>query len=90
MNISSVGFTRFTAAACATAITMVGAWAFVSASASTGRDPFHFAAVMAANANAHEARAAQLQARNTVPTCLGESLSSDAPVSSQAQVCQHG
>ena len=43
---------RLTAAACAAAITVISAWAFVSASASTERDPFQFAAIMAANAKA--------------------------------------
>jgi hypothetical protein len=70
MNTLTVGLSRFTAAACATLITAAGAWAFVSSSASTERDPFQFAAVMAANAQAHSA---QLQSRNTTPACHSES-----------------
>jgi hypothetical protein len=87
MNTPTVGFSRLTAAACATAITIVGAWAFVSATASGERDPFHFAAVMAANAQV--ARTAQLQARNAAPTCRTEPLNSGGPVSRPAPVCQN-
>jgi hypothetical protein len=58
MSIPTVRFGRFMAAACATVITATGAWVFVTSSASTERDPFHFAAVMAANA---EVRTAQVQ-----------------------------
>ena len=60
-----VGLNHFFAAAGATVITAVGAWAFVSASASTERDPFQFAAIMAANAKVH---VAQVQSR-TVSAC---------------------
>jgi hypothetical protein len=87
MNTPTVGFTRFAAAACATVITAVGAWAFVDASASADRDPFQFAAVMAANA---AVRTAQVQARNDARTCRNESLFSDRPVSSPIPVCQNG
>ena len=87
MNTPTVGFTRFAAAACATVITAVGAWAFVDASASADRDPFQFAAVMAANA---AVRTAQVQARNDAPTCRNESLFSGRPVSSPIPVCQNG
>ena len=66
MNTLTIGLSRFTAAACASVITALGAWAFVSSSASTERDPFQFAAVMAANAQAHSA---QLQSRNATPDC---------------------
>ena len=66
MNTLTIGLSRFTAAACATAITAIGAWAFVSSSASTERDPFQFAAVMAANAQVHSA---QLQSRNETLAC---------------------
>jgi hypothetical protein len=52
MNTRTVRLSRFSAAACATAITAVSAWAFVHSTASTERDPFHFASVMAANARA--------------------------------------
>ena len=47
---------RFVAAASATAITAVSAWAFVSSSASIERDPFHFASIMAANASVRVAQ----------------------------------
>jgi hypothetical protein len=88
LNTPTVGFCRFTAAACATAITAIGAWAFVKASASTERDPFQFAAVMAANAEV--VRTAQVQARNVARACRNGSRSSDLPVSSQNPVCENG
>ena len=50
MNTRIVDLRRCVAAASATLITAVGAWAFVSSTASPERDPFHFASVMAANA----------------------------------------
>jgi hypothetical protein len=65
MNTRFVGPRRFVAAASATIITAVSAWAFVSSSASIERDPFHFAAIMAANAKVH---VAQVQSR-IVSTC---------------------
>ena len=65
MNTRIVGPSRFLAALSASVITAVGAWAFVSASASVERDPFQFAATMAANA---KARVAQVQSR-TASTC---------------------
>lgn len=70
MNTLTTGLSRFTAAACASAITALGAWAFVSSSASTERDPFQFAAVMAANA---QVQSGQLQSRNATPACRDES-----------------
>ena len=69
MNTRTVGLSRFAAAACAAAITAVSAWAFVSSSGSSERDPFQFAAVMAANA---KVRVAQLQTRGT-STCRNQS-----------------
>lgn len=65
MNTRFVSLSRFLAAASATAITTVSAWAFVSSSASIERDPFQFASVMAANA---KVRVAQVQSR-TASTC---------------------
>jgi hypothetical protein len=56
MNTPTVGLSRLTAAACATVITAVSAWAFVSSSASIDRDPFHFASIMAANAKVRVAQ----------------------------------
>lgn len=87
MNTSIVGFSRFTAAACAMAITAAGAWAFVSSTASTETDPFHFAAVMAANA---QVRTAQIQARHAAPTCWNESEFSSRRASSPLPVCKRG
>ena len=60
MNTRTVGPRRFVAAATATVITAVSAWAFVSSTASTERDPFQFASTMAANATV---RVAQLHGR---------------------------
>ena len=57
MNTRFVGPSRIVAAAGAAVITAVGAWAFVSSSASIERDPFHFASIMAANARVHVAQA---------------------------------
>jgi hypothetical protein len=65
MTTPTVGPSRFVAAASATVITAVSAWAFVSSSASIERDPFRFASIMAANA---KVRTAQLQS-GTAPTC---------------------
>jgi hypothetical protein len=65
MSTRIVGLNRFVAAVSATVITAVSAWAFVSSTASTERDPFRFASVMAANA---KVRVAQLHSR-TVSTC---------------------
>lgn len=64
MNTRITGPSRFVAAASATVITAVSAWAFVSSSASIERDPFHFASIMAANA---KVRVAQLHTASTCP-----------------------
>jgi len=87
MSIPNVRFSRFAAIACAAVITATSAWAFVTASASTERDPFNFAAVMAANAELHTA---QLQSRNAGPPCWDRSLSGDLPASSSIPVCRRG
>jgi hypothetical protein len=50
MITRSVQLSRFSAALCATAIAAVSAWAFVSSTASSERDPFRFASIMQANA----------------------------------------
>jgi len=50
MNTLTVRLSRFSAPACATMLTAVSAWAFVNSTASSERDPFQFASVMAANA----------------------------------------
>jgi hypothetical protein len=87
MNTSIVGFSRFSAAACAIVITAAGAWAFVDASASADRDPFNFAAVMAANA---QVRTAQIQARYAAPTCWSESQFSGRRALGPIPVCKGG
>lgn len=87
MNTSTVSFRRCTAVACATAITAVSAWVFVSSSASVARDPFQFAAVMAANAEVH---AAQILARNATPACSSELLTSGRPTVNPTPACQRG
>jgi hypothetical protein len=87
MNTLTVGFSRFTAAACATMITAASAWAFVNSTASPERDPFHFATVMAANA---QVRTAHVQARNTASICWNKSLSSGRPASSPIRECLRG
>ena len=61
MNTRTVTLSRFSARACATAITAVSAWAFVNATASSERDPFQFASIMAANAKVHVAQTAGSQ-----------------------------
>jgi len=77
---------QVTAAAFATVITALGAWAFVSSSASLGQDPFHFAEVMAANARVHEG---PMLTRNFERDCWVESLG-DRPSSNWATVCRRG
>jgi len=81
MNARNVS-RRFIAAASATVITAVSAWAFVSSSASIERDPFHFASTMAANA---KVRVAQVQSR-TASICPNNPEARDA----LAQVCLRG
>lgn len=88
MSTRFVGLNRFLAAGTATVITAVGGWAFVSSTASTERDPFHFASVMAANAKVREARevrVAQLPSR-TVSTCPNNPEAQDQ----RAPVCLRG
>ena len=65
MNTRSVALSHFVAAASATVVTAVSAWAFVGSSASIERDSFHFASIMAANA---QVRIAPVQSR-TVSVC---------------------
>ena len=61
MNTRIVGLSRFVAAASATVITAVNAWAFVSSSASIERDPFQFASIMATNAKARVVQTVESQ-----------------------------
>lgn len=75
------------AAALATVITALGAWAFVSSTASADRDPFHFAEVMAANARA---QAGPLLTRNFERDCWSKSLGTDRPKPGRAIVCRRG
>lgn len=65
MNTRFLSLSGLLAAATATAITTVSAWAFVASSASFGSDPFQFASIMAANA---KLRVVQVQSR-TASTC---------------------
>jgi hypothetical protein len=82
MNTRTVGLSRFVAAASATVISAVSVWAFVSSTASTPRDPFQFASIMSANA---EARIAQSHSR-TVSTCPNNPEAQDP----RAPVCLKG
>ena len=59
MSTGTVRLTRFTV--CATMITAVSAWAFLSSTACGERDPFRFASIMAANAKARVAQTAASQ-----------------------------
>jgi hypothetical protein len=85
MNTPTLGLTRIAAATCAAVITAVSALAFVNSTASTERDPFHFAAVMAANA---QARSGSLLTFNTAPACWNEPVSSAYASSSPTHVCR--
>jgi hypothetical protein len=75
MNTLTVWPSRFTAAACATLITVFSAWAFVDSTASTERDPFRLASIRAANATAH---VAQLQSR-IASNCRNNGKTLDSP-----------
>jgi hypothetical protein len=75
MITRTVGLSRFTAAACATLITVFSAWAFVDATASSERDPFRLASIRAANAKAH---VAQLQSR-IASNCRSKGKTLDSP-----------
>jgi hypothetical protein len=93
MSTPTASFSRFAAAACATVITAVGAWMFVNSSASTERDPFHFAAVMAANAEIRAAQAAQVaqeRSRSYARACWNQALSDVRPPSSSIPECRRG
>ena len=75
MNTRILGPSRFTAAACATLITVFSAWAFVNSTASSERDPFQRASITAANAKTH---VAQLQSR-IASTCRNKARTLDRP-----------
>jgi predicted dienelactone hydrolase len=87
MNTPTVGLNRIAAAACAIAITAVSGMAFLSSTASSERDPFHFAAVMAANA---KVQSASLVAVNNVPACWNETVTSARSPSGTAHICLRG
>ena len=82
MNTRFVGPSRLFAAAGAAVVTAVGAWAFVTSSASIERDPFHFASIMAANA---QVRVAQSYSA-TASTCRNNPETWD----SRAPECRRG
>jgi hypothetical protein len=50
MNTGTLSPNRFVAALSASVVVAVSAWAFVSSTASSERDPFHLASIKAANA----------------------------------------
>ena len=83
---TTLGLSRFTAAACATVITAVSAWAFVSSTASSERDPFQFASIMAANA---KVRIAQLHS-GTAYLCRNRSETPAPAVSGPTPACLKG
>jgi hypothetical protein len=56
MGTRFVGVRHFVAAASASVITAVSAWAFVNSTASIDRDPFQFGSIMAANAKVRVAQ----------------------------------
>ena len=93
MSKLTVNVSRLGAAACAATITLASAWIFVSSSASTGRDPFRFAEVMAANAVIRDARVTEVaQARSlaSVRNCWNKSLVADRPASGALPECRRG
>ena len=78
MSTRLVGLNRFVAAAIATVVTAVSAWASVLSTLPIERDPFQFASIMSANA---KVRIAQLNGR-TVSACPNNPEAQDqrAPV----------
>jgi len=61
MNTRTARLSRFGALACATMVTAVSAWAFVNSTASSERDPFQLAAIMAINAKARVVQTVESQ-----------------------------
>jgi hypothetical protein len=90
MSKSAIRFSRLGAAAFAVAITGFSAWMFVSSSASAGRDPFRFAAVMAANAEIHATQVAQERSRTAARYCWNKSLAGGRPDSGSMPECRRG
>ncbi len=85
MNNVTFRLSRITAAACATVITATSAWAFVHASASSERDPFQFAAAMAANASV---RIAKAESPYSAADCWSEHAG--MPIRGVTPVCRRG
>lgn len=82
MNTRTDRLSRFSAPACATMITALGAWAFVNSTASGERDPFQFASIMAANARVRVAQTAAPQGdqpRAEVPVYIPPDLLAAPP-----------
>lgn len=74
MNTRAFGPSRIGAAGCAAVLTAVGAWAFVSSTASTERDPFQFASIMDAHAKAHGANTVTLYGERLPQKVTGNEL----------------
>ena len=87
MRNFTVDLSRVTAAVGAAVLSAVSVWAFVSSTASSERDPFQFAAVMASNARVHTT---QVQAHNPTPVRCNESQSTSRPAAKPVKVCQPG
>ena len=85
MNNVTFRLSRITAAACAAVITATSAWAFVYASASSERDPFQFAAAMAANASV---RIAKAESHYSAADCWSEHAG--MPIRGVTPVCRRG
>jgi hypothetical protein len=86
MTSRTLGLQRLTAAACATLITAVSAWAIWNSTAASERDPFQFAAIMSANARVLIRAARELRhivlpedVRDARPKALGVALVCDSP-----------
>ena len=87
MSTRVVGPSRLFADASAAVLVTVGAWAFVTSTASVERDPFQFASVMAANAKARDAQArSALVVGRTASTCPNNPEAQDQ----LAPVCMKG
>ena len=85
MNNLIFRLSRITAATCAAVITATSAWAFVYSSASSERDPFQFAAAMAANASVRTAKA---DSQDGAAGCWSEYAGT--PIRGVTPVCRRG
>ena len=89
MNNVTFRLSRITAAACAAVITATSAWTFVHASASSERDPFQFAAAMAANASVRTSvRTAKAESHYSAADCWSEHAG--MPIRGVTPVCRRG